>query len=125
GEAHVRNVHIAAEDLAGLVRLASAERIDLTIIGPEAPLVMGVVDAFAAAGLPCFGPRRTCAQLEGSKAFAKEFLRRHGIPTARTSCRSRAPRTTSVSVMATADPIRAAWVLTRPRRSSRPPCTRA
>src|SRR5213080_3705062 len=62
--------------------LARSERIDLTLIGPEAPLVAGVVDAFAAAGLPCFGPRRAAARLEGSKAFAKEFMRRHGIPTA-------------------------------------------
>src|SRR5262249_25634898 len=84
-EAKVRNVNVAAEDLAGLVQLASAQRIDLTIIGPEAPLVAGVVDAFASAGLKCLGPRRAPAQLEGSKAFAKEFLRRHGIPTARSA----------------------------------------
>jgi phosphoribosylamine---glycine ligase len=84
-EPKVRNAGVAAEDLAGLVRLAAAERVDLTIVGPEAPLVAGVVDAFGAAGLRCFGPRRTCAQLEGSKAFAKEFLRRHGIPTARSA----------------------------------------
>jgi phosphoribosylamine--glycine ligase len=81
-EPKVRNVAVAAEDSAGLVRLALAERIDLTVIGPEGPLVAGIVDAFTAAGLKCFGPRRTCAQLEGSKAFTKEFLRRHGIPTA-------------------------------------------
>ncbi|GAC1451220.1 MAG: phosphoribosylamine--glycine ligase [Steroidobacteraceae bacterium] len=82
-EPKVRNVAVAAQDIAGLARLASAERVDLTIIGPEAPLVAGVVDAFAAQGLQCFGPRRAAAQLEGSKAYAKEFLRRHGIPTAR------------------------------------------
>src|SRR5690348_1647823 len=82
-EPKVRNVSIAAEDIAGLVRLAAIERVDLTIIGPEAPLVAGVVDAFVAAGLRCFGPTRACAQLEGSKAFAKAFLRRHRIPTAR------------------------------------------
>ena len=81
-EPKVRNVAVAAEDVAGLVALARRERIDLTIIGPEAPLVLGVVDAFEAAGLRCFGPRRAAAQLEGSKAFTKEFLRRHGIPTA-------------------------------------------
>jgi len=81
-EPKVRNVTVTAEDVAGLVALARRERIDLTIIGPEAPLVLGVVDAFAAAGLRCFGPRKTAAQLEGSKAFTKEFLRRHGIPTA-------------------------------------------
>lgn len=84
-ESKVRNVGIAAEDIAGLVRLAVAERVDLTIIGPEAPLVAGVVDAFEAAGLKCFGPRRSCAQLEGSKAFAKEFMARHRIPTARSA----------------------------------------
>jgi len=81
-ESKVRNVAVAAEDVEGLVALAKAERIDLTIIGPEAPLVLGVVDAFEAAGLRCFGPRQAPAQLEGSKAFTKEFLRRHGIPTA-------------------------------------------
>ena len=58
------------------------ERIDLTIVGPEAPLVAGVVDAFEAAGLRCFGPRKSAARLEGSKAFTKDFLSRHGIPTA-------------------------------------------
>jgi phosphoribosylamine---glycine ligase len=84
-EPRVRNAGVAAEDVAGLVRLAAAERVDLTIVGPEGPLVAGVADAFEAAGLRCFGPRRACAQLEGSKAFAKEFLRRHGIPTARSA----------------------------------------
>jgi phosphoribosylamine---glycine ligase len=84
-EPKVRNAVVAADDIAGLVRLAAAERVDLTIIGPEGPLVAGVADAFDAAGLRCFGPRRACAQLEGSKAFAKEFLRRHGIPTARSA----------------------------------------
>jgi len=82
GEAGVRNMDVAAEDVAGLVRLAASEHVDLTIIGPEAPLVAGVVDAFAARGLRCFGPSRAAARLEGSKAFAKEFLRRHRIPTA-------------------------------------------
>ena len=81
-EPKLRNVAVAADDVAGLVTLAQREAIDLTIIGPEAPLVLGVVDAFEAAGLRCFGPRRAPAQLEGSKAFTKEFLRRHGIPTA-------------------------------------------
>jgi phosphoribosylamine--glycine ligase len=84
-EPKVRNVEVAAEDVAGLVRLAAAERVDLTIVGPEAPLVAGVVDAFGAAGLSCFGPGRAAARLEGSKAFAKEFLRRHRIPTARSA----------------------------------------
>lgn len=81
-EARVRNVDVGSEDIAGLVALAKSERVGLTIIGPEAPLVIGVVDAFAAAGLRCFGPRQAAAQLEGSKAFTKEFLKRHGIPTA-------------------------------------------
>ena len=81
-EARVRNVAVAAEDIAGLLALAKAERVGLTIIGPEAPLVAGVVDAFVAAGLRCFGPHQAAAQLEGSKAYTKEFLKRHGIPTA-------------------------------------------
>jgi len=81
-EPKVRNVNVSAEDVPGLVALARAERVDLTIVGPEAPLVAGVVDEFIKAGLKCFGPERAPAQLEGSKAFTKEFLRRHGIPTA-------------------------------------------
>jgi phosphoribosylamine--glycine ligase len=89
-EARVRNAAVAAEDSAALVALARTERVDLTIIGPEAPLVAGVVDAFAAAGLKCFGPRAAAAQLEGSKAFSKEFLRRHRIPTARHATFTRA-----------------------------------
>ena len=62
-EPRVRNVPVAAEDVAGLAQLAITERVDLTIIGPEAPLVAGVVDAFAARGLKCFGPRQAAAQL--------------------------------------------------------------
>src|SRR4029077_6106158 len=89
-EPKVRNVPVAAEDIAALTQLAIAERVDLTIIGPEAPLVAGVVDAFAARGLKCFGPRQAPAQLEGSKAYTKEFLRRHGIPTARSRTFTRA-----------------------------------
>jgi phosphoribosylamine---glycine ligase len=89
-EPKVRNVNVAAEDVTALVQLAAAERVDLTIVGPEAPLVAGIVDAFAAVGLACFGPRRSCAQLEGSKAFAKQFLRRHGIPTAQSATFTRA-----------------------------------
>ena len=89
-EPKVRNVPVAAEDIAALTQLALAERVDLTIIGPEAPLVAGVVDAFAARGLKCFGPRQAPAQLEGSKAYAKQFLRRHGIPTARSRTFTRA-----------------------------------
>jgi phosphoribosylamine---glycine ligase len=82
GEPKVRNASVAPEDVAGLLELARSERIDLTLIGPEAPLVAGAVDAFAAAGLRCFGPPQAAARLEGSKAFAKEFMRRHRIPTA-------------------------------------------
>jgi phosphoribosylamine--glycine ligase len=81
-EPRVRNVAVAATDIDGLLRLAQHEGVALTIVGPEAPLVAGIVDRFQAAGLACFGPTRACAQLEGSKAFSKEFLRRHGIPTA-------------------------------------------
>jgi phosphoribosylamine---glycine ligase len=81
-EAGVRNVPASATDIPALVALAQAEGVALTIIGPEAPLVLGVVDAFTAAGLPCFGPTKAAAQLEGSKAFMKSFLVRHGIPTA-------------------------------------------
>ncbi|MGB8327219.1 MAG: phosphoribosylamine--glycine ligase, partial [Steroidobacteraceae bacterium] len=82
GEPRVRNVEVASEDILGLAALAERERVDLTIIGPEMPLVLGIVDLFESRGLRCFGPRRAPAQLEGSKAFTKEFLRRHRIPTA-------------------------------------------
>jgi phosphoribosylamine--glycine ligase len=78
----VENVPIAADDIPALRRFASEQSIGLTIIGPEAPLVAGIVDAFESAGLPCFGPCQDAAQLEGSKAFAKDFLARHAIPTA-------------------------------------------
>ena len=81
-EPGVRNVAIAADDVQGLLRHALAERVDLTIVGPEGPLVLGLVDAFQAAGLRCYGPGRDAARLEGSKAFSKDFLQRHGIPTA-------------------------------------------
>jgi phosphoribosylamine--glycine ligase len=81
-ESGVRNVEIAANDVDALIEFAKREKIDLTIVGPEAPLVIGVTDAFEAAGLRCFGPRKLAARLEGSKAFTKEFLRRHKIPTA-------------------------------------------
>ncbi len=82
-EARVCNVAIAADDLKALVEFAHTEAIDLTIVGPEAPLVAGVVDAFRAAGLACFGPSAAAAQLEGSKAFSKDFMAHHHIPTAR------------------------------------------
>ena len=81
-EQKVRNVAIAVDDFAALVALARTERIDLTIVGPETPLVAGIVDEFSAHGLKCFGPRKGPAQLEGSKAYTKEFLSRHRIPTA-------------------------------------------
>ena len=81
-EPKCRNVAVAADDVPGLVALAQAEGVALTVVGPEQPLVIGVVDAFAAAGLRCFGPRQAAAQLEGSKAFTKYFLERHHIPTA-------------------------------------------
>jgi phosphoribosylamine---glycine ligase len=81
-EPKVRNVPIQATDVGGLIGLARSEGVALTIVGPEAPLVAGLVDAFERAGLRCFGPRQAPARLEGSKAFAKEFLSRHRIPTA-------------------------------------------
>ncbi|MDT8439814.1 MAG: phosphoribosylamine--glycine ligase [Wenzhouxiangellaceae bacterium] len=76
------NVAVAADDLDGLVALARARDVGLTVVGPEAPLAAGVVDRFQAAGLRCFGPNAAAAQLEASKAFAKDFLDRHAIPTA-------------------------------------------
>ncbi len=82
-EPRCRNVAISSMDIPALVALARAEGVGLTVVGPEGPLVLGVVDAFAAAGLACFGPRRLAARLEGSKRFTKEFLVRHRIPTAR------------------------------------------
>jgi len=81
-EPRIKNVAIAADDIDGLVKFAQAENIQLTIVGPEAPLVAGVVDAFQQADLRCFGPSKTAAQLEGSKSFSKDFLSRHKIPTA-------------------------------------------
>ncbi|MDA8421113.1 MAG: phosphoribosylamine--glycine ligase [Pseudomonadota bacterium] len=77
------NVALEANDVDGLLRFARASGVGLTLVGPEAPLVLGIVDRFREAGLRCFGPSRTAAQLEGSKVFAKEFLARHHIPTAR------------------------------------------
>jgi phosphoribosylamine--glycine ligase len=81
-EPKVRNVPIRATDIGGLIGLARSEGVQLTIVGPESPLVAGLVDALEHAGLRCFGPRQAPARLEGSKAFAKEFLSRHRIPTA-------------------------------------------
>jgi phosphoribosylamine---glycine ligase len=76
-------VDIAAEDIGGLKDFAAREAIDLTVVGPEVPLVGGIVDAFAAAGLKTFGPNREAAQMEGSKAFAKRLMQEAGIPTGR------------------------------------------
>ena len=81
-EDKVHNVPVAAEDIEALAELAASEAVDLTIVGPEAPLVAGITDRFEQLGLPCFGPSAAAAQLEGSKAFTKDFLARHGIPTA-------------------------------------------
>jgi phosphoribosylamine--glycine ligase len=81
-EQDVVNVDIGAEDIDALLAFATANRIDLTIVGPEAPLVAGIVDRFVVAGQVIFGPTAGAAQLEGSKTFTKEFLARHQIPTA-------------------------------------------
>jgi len=81
-EPKLENVAIGVEDIPALVSFAKANAIELTIVGPEAPLVIGVVDAFQAEGLTIFGPTQAAAQLEGSKAFTKDFLARHQIPTA-------------------------------------------
>ena len=82
GEAGVENLAVAADDIDALLGAAQKRQIDLTIIGPEVPLVNGIVDRFSDAGLACFGPRSGPAQLEGSKSFTKAFLERHKIPTA-------------------------------------------
>jgi phosphoribosylamine--glycine ligase len=77
-----RNLPVDAEDPAAVVAVARAEAIDFVVVGPEAPLVAGVVDALEAAGILTFGPRREAAALEGSKAHSKRFMARHGVPTA-------------------------------------------
>jgi phosphoribosylamine--glycine ligase len=82
GVAESRNVAVRPDDFPGLIDLARQERFALTVVGPEVPLAAGIVDAFAAAGLAVFGPSRVAAQLESSKAFAKEFMKQHAIPTA-------------------------------------------
>jgi len=81
-EPGIENVAIAVDDLAGLLAFAQQNAIGLTIVGPEVPLVLGIVDRFQDAGLKCFGPTAKAAQLEGSKSFCKDFMSRHGIPTA-------------------------------------------
>lgn len=82
GDGKLRNVDIDVMDFDALVDFARENAVDLTIVGPEAPLVAGVVDRFTAAGLRCLGPLEAAAQLEGSKSFTKDFMQRHGIPTA-------------------------------------------
>ncbi len=81
-EDRVENIDIDAEDIDALLDFATSRRIDLTIVGPEAPLVAGIVDRFEAQGLTIFGPSAGAAQLEGSKTFTKDFLARHAIPSA-------------------------------------------
>ena len=81
-ENKLSNVDVGAEDVPALLAFATQHQIDLTIVGPEVPLVLGVVDAFQEKGLKIFGPSQAAAQLEGSKAFTKDFLQRHNIPTA-------------------------------------------
>jgi phosphoribosylamine--glycine ligase len=78
----MENIAIGAEDIDGLLEFASTNQIELTIVGPEAPLVAGIVDRFEASGLTIFGPAANAAQLEGSKTFTKDFLARHAIPSA-------------------------------------------
>ena len=82
-EDKLSNIDIAAEDIEALLEFALIENIDLTIVGPEAPLVNGIVDRFQQSGLRIFGPSAAAAQLEGSKTFSKDFLARHRIPTAK------------------------------------------
>ena len=81
-EEGIENINLAVDDLPPLVLFAQENHIDLTIVGPEVPLVLGIVDEFEKAGLKCFGPNAAAAQLEGSKAFSKDFLAKHNIPTA-------------------------------------------
>ena len=81
-EKKTENVPLDVMDIDGLLTFAKDNNVDLTIVGPEAPLVAGIVDLFQAANMDIFGPTKGAAQLEGSKAFAKDFLQRHGIPTA-------------------------------------------
>lgn len=80
-EDNLENVAIDVLDITALIEFAREQHIDMTVVGPEAPLVAGIVDDFQAAGLACFGPSKAAAQLEGSKAFSKDFLARHNIPT--------------------------------------------
>ncbi len=81
-EQNIENININVEDIPALIDFAQQQKIALTIIGPEVPLVAGIVDAFTLAGLKCFGPSAKAAQLEGSKTYCKDFMARHKIPTA-------------------------------------------
>ena len=81
-EPKIENIDLGVDAIPDLIAFARTNSVGLTIVGPEAPLVAGMVDAFEAAGLKCFGPSRAAAQLEGSKSFTKDFLLRHRIPTA-------------------------------------------
>jgi phosphoribosylamine--glycine ligase len=81
-DAGIENVDIGSDDIEALAQFARLNQIDLTIVGPEAPLVAGIVDRFQSEGLACFGPTAAAARLEGSKAFAKDFMAKYGIPTA-------------------------------------------
>lgn len=80
-EDKVKNIHIGSESINELIAFCQQKAIDLTLVGPEAPLAAGIVDQFIAAGLKIFGPTRDAARLESSKHFAKEFMQRHKIPT--------------------------------------------
>ena len=77
------NVPIEETDIAGLLEFAEREKVDLTVVGPEVPLMMGLADEFEKKGLRVFGPSKKAAEIEGSKVFAKQFMERHRIPTAR------------------------------------------
>src|SRR3982750_3156789 len=79
-------IPVAADDLAALKHFAVAEKMDLTVVGPEAPLAFGLVDEFRKAKLKVFGPTRAAAQVESSKTFSKELMRRYQIPTAEAQC---------------------------------------
>ena len=81
-ESKMSNIGVESENISGLISFAKEEMIDITIVGPEAPLVLGIVDQFKDEGLAIFGPSKLAAQLEGSKAFCKDFLERNNIPTA-------------------------------------------
>ena len=81
-EANIENIDVKVNDFQGLADFAATNQVGLTIVGPEQPLVDGIVDFFQARELPIFGPSKGAAQLEGSKAFTKDFLERHQIPTA-------------------------------------------